>query len=169
MYELNALVCKTMLESKLNPYPFSPFDAVFRAGTESVSVWIRGLLKAGITPVTFGDVVFRNGGFTLLLGDTIVMHLSKVLKPDRCVFALDVDGVYEESTRVIVPELTPAKVRKLRVPKGEESTGGISLKLEIAAKVASSGSEVCFVSGYRRNEFSKALRGLDFYGTAIRA
>ena len=169
MYELNALVCKTMLESKLNPYPFSPFDAISRAGAEPVATWLRGLLKAGLTPVTFGDVVFRSGGFRVLSGDTIVMELAKILKPDRCVFALDVDGVYEDSTRVIIPELTPSKVRKLHVPKGDDTTGGISLKLEIAAKVAASGSEVCFVSGYRRNEFSKALRGLDFYGTAIRA
>ncbi|MDG6994231.1 MAG: hypothetical protein JRN36_05030, partial [Nitrososphaerota archaeon] len=32
MYELNRMVCKTMLEFKLSPYPFSPFDAVSRAG-----------------------------------------------------------------------------------------------------------------------------------------
>jgi len=169
MYELNALVCRTMSESKLSPYPFSPFDAVARAGGITVASWLKGLLKAGVTPVTFGDVVLHSGGFRIISGDTIVMELAKILKPERCVFALDVDGVYEESTRVIVPELSPAKVRKMRLPKGDDATGGIGLKLDVAGRVAASGTEVCFVSGYRRNEFSKALRGLDFYGTTVRS
>jgi isopentenyl phosphate kinase len=45
----------------------------------------------------------------------------------------------------------------------------MKLKLEVAAKVAALGPKVCFVSGYRRNEFSKALRGLEFYGTVVRS
>ncbi|MDA4120917.1 MAG: isopentenyl phosphate kinase [Thaumarchaeota archaeon] len=169
MYELNRLVCKTMMEFKLNPYPFSPFDAVSRAGKAPVAQWLRGLLKENLTPITFGDVVLATGGFKVLSGDIIVQDLAKTLQPERCVFALDVDGVYEENTRVIIPELTPSKIRKLNIPAGEDATGGMKLKLEVAAKVASLGPRVAFVSGYRRNEFSKALRGLDFYGTVVRA
>jgi len=99
----------------------------------------------------------------------MVLELSKILQPDRCVFALDVDGVYEEGTRVIIPELTPSKIRKMRVAEGDDATGGMRLKLEVAAKVAAVGPQVCFVSGYRRNEFSKALKGLEFYGTVVRS
>ncbi len=167
MFDLNVLVCKTMMEFKLNPYPFAPFDA-FSKGA-GAALWLKTLMKSGLTPVTFGDVVPAPGGFKVLSGDAIAQDLSKILLPDRCVFALDVDGVYEENTRVIIPELSPAKVRKLRVPRGEDATGGMSAKLEVAAKLASSGVKVCFVSGYRRNEFSKAVRGLDFYGTVVRA
>ncbi|MDA4125188.1 MAG: isopentenyl phosphate kinase [Thaumarchaeota archaeon] len=169
MYELNALVCKTMVEYKLNPYAFSPFDAVARSGKAKFAQWLRGLLKAGMTPVTFGDVVPSPGGFKVLSGDLMVLDLVRVLKPDRCVFSLDVDGVYEENTRVIIPELTPSKIRKMQVPTGDDATGGIRLKLEVAARAASLGAKVCFVSGYRRNEFSKALKGLDFYGTVVRS
>jgi isopentenyl phosphate kinase len=168
MYELNRLVCKTMMEFKLNPYPFSPFDAVSRGGEGPLAQWLRGLLKENLTPVTFGDVVLATGGFKVLSGDIIVQDLAKSLQPERCVFALDADGVYEENTRVIIPELTPSKIRKLNIQAGEDTTGGMKLKLEVAAKVASLGSKVAFVSGYRRNEFSKALRGLDFYGTVVR-
>jgi isopentenyl phosphate kinase len=168
MYELDRMICKTMMEFKLNPYPFSPFDAIGRAGGAAVSAWIRGLLKEGLTPVTFGDVILTQSGFKVLSGDVIVQELAKMLDPERCVFALDVDGVYEENTRVIVPELTPAKVRRMRVPDGDDATGGMKLKLEVAAKIAARGSKVCLVSGYRRNEFSKALKGMDFYGTVVR-
>lgn len=169
MYDLNRLVCKTMMEFKLNPYPFSPFDAAFRSGKQALALWLRGLLKENLTPVTFGDVVLTPSGFKVLSGDTILQQLAKVLAPERAVFALDVDGVYEENTRVIIPELTPSKVRKMSVPRGEDATGGIKAKLDAAASIATAGTRVCFVSGYRRNEFSKALRGLDFYGTVVRA
>ncbi|MDG7010613.1 MAG: hypothetical protein JRN57_00700 [Nitrososphaerota archaeon] len=169
MYELNRLVCKTMMEFKLSPYPFSPFDAVSRAGGAAVSSWLKGLLKEGLTPVTFGDVGLAPGGFKVISGDVIVQELAKIMEPERCVFALDVDGVYEENTRVIIPELTPSKVKRMRVQNGDDATGGMKLKLDAASRIVAGGTKVCFVSGYRRNEFSKALKGLDFYGTVVRS
>lgn len=168
MYDLNRLVCKTMMEFRLNPYPFSPFDAVAKAGKAPLSQWLRGLLKENLTPVTFGDVVLSSTGMKVLSGDLMVQELAKSLLPERCVFALDADGVYEGNSRVIIQELTPSKIRKMAVPEGDDATGGMRLKLEVAARVASAGTRVAFVSGYRRNEFSKALRGLDFYGTLVR-
>ena len=160
MYELDRMICKTMMEYKLNPYPFSPFDAVSRAGEGPVGRWLRGLLKEGLTPVTFGDVTLTPSGFRVLSGDVIAQELSKILSPERCVFALDVDGVYEGNTRVIIPELSPSKVKRMGVQAGDDATGGMKLKLDAAARIAARGTRVCFVSGYRRNEISKALMGL---------
>ena len=157
------------MEFKLNPYPFSPFDVAFKAGKDQLGTWLKGLLKEGLTPVTFGDVSLTPAGFKVLSGDVIMQHLATVLAPDRCVFALDVDGVYEENTRVIIPELSPSKIKRMSVPAGEDATGGMKSKLDAAARIAAGGTKVCFVSGYRRNEFSKALRGLDFYGTVVRS
>jgi len=168
MYELNQLVCKTMMEFKVSPYPFSPADLLTLAQPTGAANWLRGLLKAGLTPITFGDVSFAGGGFRVVSGDEIVLELTKILKPDRCVFALDVDGVYEANTRVIIPELSVAMARKMRIPRNDDATGGMKPKLEVAAKVAAKGIPVSFVSGYRRNEFSKALKGLDFYGTVVK-
>jgi len=158
-----------MMEFKLNPYPFSPFDAVSRAGKAPVATWLKGLLKEGLTPVTFGDVSLTSAGFKVISGDVIMQDLAKILAPERCVFALDVDGVYEENTRVIIPEISPSKIRRMNVSGGDDATGGMKLKLDAASRIAVGGTRVCFVSGYRRNEFSKALRGLDFYGTVVRS
>jgi isopentenyl phosphate kinase len=169
MYDLNHLVCKTMMESKLNPYTFSPFDILTRAKTGGAALWLRSLLKTGLTPVTFGDVCLTQAGFRVVSGDSIVLELSKMVKPDRCVFALDEDGVYEDNSRVIIPALTRSKIRKMEVSAGDDATGGMKAKLEIAARVAAMGVNVSFVSGYRRNEFSKALKGLDFYGTVVKS
>lgn len=169
MWELDQLVCKTMMEFKLNPYPFSPFDILARAKPGAAAQWLRGLLKTGLTPLTFGDVFLTPDGFRILSGDSIVQEIARILKPERCVFALDVDGVYEGDSRVIIPELSPSKIRKMSVAAAEDATGGMKTKLEVSARIASLGSKVCFVSGYRRNEFSKAIRGLDFYGTVVKS
>jgi isopentenyl phosphate kinase len=169
MYELDRLVCKTMMEFRLSPYPFSPFDAVTKAGRSAVAQWLRGLLKEGLTPLTFGDVGLAPAGFKVISGDVIVQELAKILNPERVVFALDVDGVYEDHTRVIIPELSPSRIKKMNVSSGNDATGGMKLKLEVAARISADGTKVCFVSGYRRNEFSKALKGLDFYGTVVRS
>ena len=67
-----------------------------------------------------------------------------------------------------MPELSSASARRLRIPRGDDATGGMKPKLDVAAKVAAKGIPVNFVSGYRRNEFSKALKGLDFYGTVVK-
>jgi len=169
MYDLNGLLCRTLMENKLFPYPFSPFDAVARAGKGPASRWLRELLKYGLTPVTFGDVTLTSVGLKVLSGDIMVLELAKILEPERCVFALDADGVYEGETRVVIQELSPTKIRKIQVPAGKDATGGMKLKLEIAAKIAALGPKVCFVSGYRRNEFSKAMKGHEFYGTVVRS
>jgi isopentenyl phosphate kinase len=169
MYDLDQLLCKTMMEFKLSPYPFAPFDLLTKISRNSASSWLKGLLKAGLTPLTFGDVSLFPNGFRVLSGDTIVYELAKILKPDRCVFAVDVDGIYEWNSRVIIQELSPSKIRRMEVAPGDDATGGMKLKLDVGAKIASMGTEVCFVSGYRRNEFAKCLKGLDFYGTIVRS
>lgn len=168
MFELDRLVCKTMLEFRLSPYPFSPFDGVSAMGSGRLSKWLNSLLKEGVTPLTFGDVVLTPKGFRVLSGDMMVEELARALKPSRCVFAMDADGVYEGDSRVVVPELSASGARRAKVQPGDDATGGIKLKLQVAARIAGSGCEVCFVSGYRRNEFSKALKGLEFYGTLVK-
>lgn len=168
-FELDRLVCRTMMEAKLSPYPFSPFDLLSRSGSSMSGQWLKRLLKENFTPVTFGDFAYSPGGFRFQSGDAIAYAMAKVLKPERCVFALDVDGVYEPGSRVIIPELTPSKIRKARIPAEDDPTGNMRLKLDVAGRIASFGTAVCFVSGYRRNEFSKALRGLDFYGTMVKS
>jgi len=169
MLELDQLVCKTMRDYRMKPYPFSPFDLFTKAGSSAAANWLRNLLKADLTPITFGDVVQVGSSFKVLSGDDIAYELARVLRPERVVFALNVDGVYEPNTKVIIPELTPSKVRKVKVETGDDATGGMGRKLQVASKIASMGVRVSFVSGYRRNEFAKALKGLDFYGTMVKS
>ena len=172
MYALNQLVCRALMGAGVETYPFAPFDLLVSSREEHARSWLKNLLSSGLCPVTFGDVSSYPRGFRILSGDTIMRELAKVLRPVRCVFALDVDGVYrgrEENKKAgnLLRRISASEMRKLKVGLGDDATGGIKLKLEVAAKIASLGTRVSFVSGFRRAEFAKALKGLDFYGTVV--
>ncbi len=166
MFRLNQLVSSSMNEAGMSPYPFSPFDLLIRAG-RSARPWIASLLEAGLVPLTFGDVVPEGHGFRILSGDTIAYELCKLLSPNRCVFALDADGVYDDN-REVIPVLTPDSIRGLKLGRATDATGGIVLKLREAARIAALGVPAAFVSGQRPNEFAKSLRGLRFRGTIVK-
>jgi isopentenyl phosphate kinase len=173
MYALDQLVCRALRGAGVETYPFAPFDLLMNSNQEHSRSWLTNLLSSGLSPVTFGDVSSYPRGFKILSGDTIMLELAKVLRPVRCVFALDVDGVYRGRDErkgkpgALLRTISASQMSKLKVGLGDDATGGIKLKLEVAAKIASLGTSVSFVSGFRRAEFAKALRGLDFYGTVV--
>jgi len=126
-------------------------------------------LDAGLTPVAFGDVIRDGEGFRILSGDTIAYQLCLLLNPDRCIFALDVDGVYDQSGAVI-PVVEKRSIGRLRLDERptEDATGGILFKLREASRIAALGVPTVFVSGNRPLEFAKTLRGLSFHGSTVK-
>ena len=170
MLRLDAKVCSSLSHAGMHPYPFSPFTLLDREGEGGPS-FIGRLLKAGMTPVTFGDVVHDGKGFRILSGDTMCVELAQMLGASRCVMAMDVDGLLDEKGAVIkvVGESGRAKAPPgLLGAKGQDATGGIALKLGEALRMAASGTEVRLVSGLRPTEFSKTLKGVPFHGTTVR-
>ena len=167
MYELDQLVSRALRTAGVETYPFAPFDLLTKSGLGSARAWLTKLLRSGLSPLTFGDVSSYPSGFKILSGDTIMYELAKILRPARCVFAMDVDGVYRGLGGDPLARVTGSQLTALKVRPGDDATGGIRLKLNIAAKIASMGTSVGFVSGFRRAEFARAITGRDFYGTVI--
>jgi isopentenyl phosphate kinase len=165
MYRLNLLVCSSLAEAGMNPYSFSPFDLLLKAG--GPASWIRVLLNAGLAPVTFGDVVHDGSGFRILSGDTIAYELCRLLHPARCIFVLDAEGIYDEEGRLIA-ELATSRIGRLKLGRADDATGGIRLKLKEASRIAALGVETAFVSGKSSAEFAKALKMVSFHGTIVR-
>jgi isopentenyl phosphate kinase len=166
MFELDARVCESLIAGGVEPYAFSPFPLLAAAGKKGVS-WLEEMLRSGLTPVTFGDVVQTKGGFKILSGDTISLALSRSLRASRCIFVMDVDGILDPEGRVI-RYVDRGRVRGLLGRRSSDATGGIGFKVSEALRIASSGTEVAFVSGFKPAEFSKALKRLSFHGTIVR-
>ena len=164
--ELNRLVCQSLRAAGLRPYTFSPYPLYSSAGRKGVA-WLEGLLESGLAPVTFGDVTREADGFRIISGDTIAMELSGSLRASRCVFVMDVDGIMDSDGRLI-EALDPGVLKEMKKSGSSDATGGILLKVREAVRMASAGTEVAFVSGFRAAEFAKALKQQRFHGTLLR-
>jgi isopentenyl phosphate kinase len=163
MFALDAKVCASLSAAGLHPYPFSPFTLLDKEGGPS---FLERLLSAGATPVTFGDVVHDGRGFRILSGDTMCVELAEMLGASRCVMAMDVDGVLDARGATIESLAEPGEAD---LPAAlTDATGGISLKLAEAMRMASAGTEVRLVSGLRPAEFKRALLGEKFRGTLVK-
>ena len=134
---------------------------------------IERLLELNFIPVLFGDVsVDLAKGIDILSGDQIITYLAKMLEPDKVVFLMDVDGIYDgrpgEGSLVqsLRKEEIDALIERLHcTAAGTDVTGGICNKLKEAKKIAEH-SEVWFVNGRIEGRLSGAIRG-DGFGTRI--
>ncbi|WP_457752082.1 isopentenyl phosphate kinase [Thermococcus sp.] len=134
---------------------------------------IERLLELKFIPVLFGDVsVDLAKGIDILSGDQIITYLAKMLEPDKVIFLIDVDGIYDgrpgEGSLVqsLRKEEVDALIERLHCTSaGTDVTGGICNKLKEAKKIAEH-SEVWFVNGRVEGRLSGAIRG-DGFGTRI--
>ncbi|MCI4327937.1 MAG: isopentenyl phosphate kinase family protein [Thermoplasmata archaeon] len=129
-------------------------------------------LVAGVTPVSFGDVVRDDEwGFSILSADTIASGLASALPVERVLFVSDVGGVFEPGStgrRVVVPLVTPELVERLRPTEGvPDVTGGIRGKAEAMLAIGAGGVDAGLISGLSDGALSRALRGERVYGSWV--
>ncbi|NJF24966.1 isopentenyl phosphate kinase [Thermococcus sp. Bubb.Bath] len=135
---------------------------------------LRRLLDLEFIPVLFGDVsVDVAQGIDILSGDQIMAYLTKMLRPKKAIFLMDVDGIYdgEPGEGTLIHELTrdevPALLERLHcTAAGTDVTGGICNKLKKAYEMANY-TEVWFVNGRVPGRLAGAIMGNGF-GTRLR-
>ncbi|MBI3116023.1 MAG: isopentenyl phosphate kinase family protein [Thaumarchaeota archaeon] len=165
MFRLNQLVCASLTQAGLHPFTFAPFTLLRNA--RSAARWVDALLDSNLMPVTFGDVIPDDRGFRIMSGDTICLELSRLLRPRRCVFAFNVDGILDGNGKLI-KEVDASVLKQLRKSRADDATGGILLKVTEALKIVSRETDVSFVSGFSTNNFCKALKGRRFHGSVVK-
>jgi isopentenyl phosphate kinase len=104
---------------------------------------IRLMLHAGIVPVLHGDVVMDSvNGEGILSGDQLVVYLATELKADRVGIGSNVDGVLDNSSKVI-EKITPANKKKvismISGSSGVDVTGGMLGKVTELMALAEAG------------------------------
>jgi len=104
-----------------------------------------------------------------LSGDDLVLRYAIEFNASRVVFAIHgVDGLLtappDEGGELIEQINDHAEYRGLH-SEGIDVTGGISLKVRRAERIAASGIEVYFVNGEKMDSVYKACRGNPVTGT----
>lgn len=180
MLKLNEAVLEALERKGFKPIPIPPLAATITLSGRLEKLFHEPFIKAldlGLTPVTFGDVIFDCvKGFSIISGDSLMAELSSRLKPVKVVFVVDVDGVYTEDPKLnpdakLIEEMGPKEllhlVERCR-QKAVDATGGISLKLKEAYRIASIGFDVYVVNGLIPGRLLKALKGERVKCTVIR-
>lgn len=169
MVELNNIVLESFLESGLKPYCLPPSD--FMDGNKPITRKVKEISKiskTGLTPISFGDVMwFGKNKFFILSGDKIMGILCKILHPRIAIFVTNVDGVYSDmKSKKLLHEIT--KVKPITSKVTTDVTGGMARKIKEAFNISKGGTNVFFVNGNVPQRITNAINGKGFEGTLFR-
>ena len=129
----------------------------------------------GFTPVTFGDVVRDlRRGFSVCSGDLLMLELARAFRPDRAVFAADVDGLFNADPKRrpkadLLETVSPNDLAKIEFssPRRTDVTGSIEGKVRRMFEIAEHVDACMIVNGNVKNRVRDALRGKRVVGTRI--
>lgn len=128
---------------------------------------------AGFVPVLPGDVVLdASRRWGILSGDVLMIELARTLRPERAVFATDVDGIFDRwPDGKLLSRIGPHEepfADASGAARGADVTGGMAGKLARAREVArTSAVPVWIVNGLQPGRVRDALMGRETLGTLI--
>ena len=192
---LNFTIVQTLIEKGLpavsvHPFPFIPIQE--RRMSSRSWPWESALrdslaatIRMGLIPVLHGDACIdttdRRTG--ILSGDTLLVYLCKVFRPEYAVFLADVDGILtappgsnpppELIHEILVDESGNWSARGYETLQTSVSnhdvTGGILTKIEAAVSVVRDSRIPLYIVKAGTEDAKRAMRGmLPFTGTIIR-
>ncbi len=181
MLTLNNIIIDKLYKQGLNPYGISPFAFLIKGKPNSNKILeLKKMTEHNIIPVTYGDAVYiKNNKYSILSGDVLMTILSKILNPSKIIFALNVDGLYNNMTdKKIIKEIKlendetsikkPTKINLTNNVNIYDVTGGIKRKVEEASKIAETGKDVIFINGLDSIQIQKAAQDKNFKGTIFK-
>lgn len=137
---------------------------------------LRMLLRMGITPVMYGDVVMDERiGFTVVSGDQLASVLAVKLDARKIIMAGNTDGGYDGDPKSPgakpYSRLTLADLKKIEDKLGESAgtdvTGGMLGKIVELKPAVEAGIPVNVVNATRANSIYRALVDEKVEGTLI--
>jgi isopentenyl phosphate kinase len=170
MIALNQILVNSMIKVGMNPYTIIPSMFIYdhKPITKKIKE-LKSIVESSVIPITFGDVVYmENKMYSILSGDALMSLLSKILRPSKVIFTLNVDGIYKDmKNREIVKELkNNNSVRFSKVI--QDVTGGMRRKVSEALKISDIGIDVMMVNGLKPERIINAITGIGFEGTLVK-
>ncbi|KAK5578679.1 hypothetical protein RB653_008352 [Dictyostelium firmibasis] len=176
------IVKKELVNNGLNVCSMSPFsswrtnnggDNVVQHNIDNISFSLNNF--PNIIPILHGDVCLDNTlGCTILSGDTIIRELCFKLKPNKCIYVSDVNGVYDSNPK---ENENSQLLSNIKVSENDDSnnshddnikltldnsskdvTGGMKAKLDSAIRVARNKTHTLIIGGsYSKNEILETI------------
>jgi isopentenyl phosphate kinase len=171
MLALNQIITDALVEQRARPYSIQP--SVFTSGHRIIYSKIKELVQIAkkLIPVTFGDVIHvGTSKYSILSGDAIMTMLARALKPNKVIFATNVDGILRhESSKEIIREIRIGSKDTIEFdrPLGADVTGGMRRKVQEATTIAALGMDVHIVNGLHPERVIDAIEGKAVTGTVV--
>jgi isopentenyl phosphate kinase len=128
---------------------------------------IRRLLDAGVSPLLCGDVLVEGRGvFRVISSDAITVTIARRLPVSDCVFATDVDGVWDSAGQLI-RKVTEPGCLTAGASDRRDVTGGMPAKVTAALQIAATGARTTVVNGRVRGRVRDALTRRPVTGTLV--
>lgn len=127
---------------------------------------LRRLLDSCVSPLLCGDVLVEGPGiFRVISSDAITVAIARRMAVSDCVFATDVDGVWNSAGQLIQEVTEPG----LTVGDSDrrDVTGGMSAKIAAALEIAATGARTTIVNGRIRGRVRDALARRTVTGTRV--
>ena len=153
------------------PHCLIPANALFYRREGRLS-WdgpgpVARLLECGVAPVLCGDVLAEEQAcFRIISSDDIIPLVSRDMPAGSCVFVTDVDGVLDDSGRLI-SEIGAGEAPLASLGGQDDITGAMDAKVVAARLVAQNGAAAVIVNGLVPGRLRAALRGDETVGTRV--
>ncbi len=176
--ELDAIVVNAFLRAGIAAIPIAPSTVLTLNDGTVATADLTPFLEfssMGFTPVTFGDVVRDlHRGVAVCSGDVMMLELARAFRPERAIFATDVDGLFTADPKrrrdaSLLEVVRPADLDRVKFSSSSRTdvTGSIEGKLRRMFELADHAGECLIVNGNVKNRVRDALRGRHVVGTRV--
>ena len=176
--KLNSLVLKSLHDSNI-PAVSVPPHSILRLNNHKLAQMDYNIfeeyLDKHFTPVTFGDVVLdKKLGFSICSGDLLVMALAEHFKPEKVIFAIDEDGLYNANPKTdknakFINSMTINELENLTTTADNHAdvTKGMEGKIDTIKNIAKQGIDTVLLNGNKHDRLYKMLAGEDTKCTIV--
>jgi isopentenyl phosphate kinase len=180
MMTINKLIIDSLVHNQIPAVAVQPSSCVLTNNKRIHEFYTRPIgqiLKHGMIPVLFGDVVLDlTTGFTILSGDQIMAELATRFNSNKVIVGVDVDGLFTDNPKVnphatLIQKVTLAELTETLEGIGEATsldvTGGMYGKMVELIPVIEQGATITMVNALIANRLTQALRGDHVKSTQI--
>lgn len=177
--QINRIVIKNFLKIGLPVFSLAPASFLTATNQKLNKAFLKPiseLLKQGLIPVIYGDVILDSQkGCCIFSAEKSLNILAKNLKKEfnilKIVHCGDTDGVYNVKGETI-PLITKSSLRRFRKAIGgaetTDVTGGMFHKVNESLKIAQMGVDVLIMNGRKPDSLKKAILGRMVEGTLVK-
>lgn len=173
MLQLSEIISSVFEESGLKTYtlPAAAFLQSNKRPRRDTSLLLKTIMRAGMVPLTFGDVVPYNGEFTIVSGDYLSYIFCKQLKAKMMAFLIDKPGILADvnDRSSVIRTINYKTAKKVLHDDEKDATGGMLAKISAASKISSLGTKTAIISGFDTDALISFLSGGEVQGTLVSA